>query len=143
MKVSIVARLFVSLLAGLIFGLGLGVAQMSNPAKVQAFLDVTGDWDPSLALVMGGAVAVTLLGFRLVRRRGRPLLDDRFHWPLLSNVDGQLILGAALFGVGWGLSGYCPGPAISTLLSGNTEVWWFVPSMLLGGWLQRAWSRRQ
>lgn len=143
MKVSILTRLFVSLLAGLIFGLGLGVAQMSNPAKVQAFLDVTGDWDPSLALVMGGAVAVTLLGFRLVRRRGRPLLDDRFHWPLLSNVDGQLILGAALFGVGWGLSGYCPGPAISTLLSGNTEVWWFVPSMLLGGWLQRAWSRRQ
>lgn len=136
-------RLFVSLLAGLIFGLGLGVAQMSNPSKVQAFLDVTGDWDPSLAFVMGGAVAVTLLGFRLVRRRGRPLLDDRFHWPLLSHVDGQLILGAALFGVGWGLSGYCPGPAVSTLLSGNAEVWWFVPSMLLGGWLQRAWSGRR
>lgn len=143
MNASTLTRLFVSLLAGLIFGLGLGVAQMSNPGKVQAFLDVTGDWDPSLAFVMGGAVAVTLLGFRLVRRRGQPLLDDRFHSPLLSHVDGQLILGAALFGVGWGLSGYCPGPAISTLLSVNAEVWWFVPSMLLGGWLQRAWSGRR
>jgi uncharacterized membrane protein YedE/YeeE len=131
----------VSLAAGLLFGLGLGVAQMTNPLKVQGFLDVTGAWDPSLAFVMGGAVSVTLIAFRLVLRRPAPLWAARFHLPTLTAIDKRLVLGASLFGVGWGLSGYCPGPALATLLSGNTEVWLFVPAMLVGGLLERL-SRR-
>jgi uncharacterized membrane protein YedE/YeeE len=131
----------VSLLAGLLFGLGLAVAQMTNPLKVQGFLDVAGAWDPSLAFVMGGAVSVTLIAFRLVLRRAAPVWAERFHLPTLTAIDRRLVLGAALFGIGWGLSGYCPGPALATLLSGNAEVWLFVPAMLVGAALERL-SRR-
>jgi uncharacterized membrane protein YedE/YeeE len=127
----------VSLVAGLLFGLGLAVAQMSNPLKVLGFLDVAGDWDPSLALVMGGAVGITLLAFKLVLRRPAPMWAARFHLPTLIAIDKRLVLGSALFGVGWGMSGYCPGPALATMLSGNQEVWLFVPAMLAGGVLER------
>jgi len=130
-------RLIISLLAGVIFGLGLAVAQMTNPLKVLAFLDVAGAWDPSLALVMGGAVFVTMLGFRWAQRRAQPFADEQFHLPSQTAIDRPLVLGAALFGVGWGLSGYCPGPAIATLLTGNTEAWLLVPAMLVGGALAR------
>ncbi|MGC4060872.1 MAG: hypothetical protein QM749_08470 [Aquabacterium sp.] len=136
-------RLAASLLAGVLFGVGLGVARMSDPAKVQAFLDVAGAWDASLAFVMLGAVSVAFVGFRWVMRRGQPLWDTRFHLPASRAIDSQLLSGAALFGIGWGLTGYCPGPALSTLLTGNQEVWWFVPSMLAGAWLQRAWARHR
>lgn len=130
-------RLLASFGCGLVFGLGLAVAQMTNPLKVLAFLDVAGRWDPSLALVMGGAVSVTLIGFRWLRGRPAPALSDRFHWPTLSKVDGNLLIGAGLFGVGWGLTGYCPGPAWATLLTGNPEAWLFLPAMVVGAWLQQ------
>lgn len=134
-------RLLLCLIAGALFGLGLAVAQMTNPLKVQNFLDVAGPWDPSLAFVMGAAVLITLVMFRLVLQRERPLLGDRFHLPTLRHVDRQLLIGAALFGVGWGMTGYCPGPALATVVSGNEEVLWFVPAMLLGGFLHRAMRR--
>jgi uncharacterized membrane protein YedE/YeeE len=129
--------LLVSALAGLIFGLGLIVSGMANPAKVQNFLDLAGIWDPSLLFVMGGAVAVTLVGYRLVLRRQSPILDERFRLPTRNDIDPRLIGGAALFGVGWGLSGFCPGPAITSLflLAKGTLV--FVPAMLAGMSLAR------
>jgi uncharacterized membrane protein YedE/YeeE len=119
-------------LAGLIFGLGLLISGMANPAKVQNFLDLAGTFDPSLIFVMAGAVAVTFIGYRLILRRPRPLLAARFHLPAAKDIDAPLILGAALFGVGWGLSGFCPGPAITSLplLAKGTLV--FVPAMLVG-----------
>lgn len=131
----------VSLVAGVVFGLGLAVAEMTNPLKVLDFLDLAGHWDPSLAFVMGGAVMVTLVAFRFVLRRALPLYGDRFHLPTLTQLDRKLLGGAVLFGIGWGLAGYCPGPALATILSGNAETWLFVPAMLVGGALQRWQSR--
>jgi len=130
------------LLAGLLFGLGLAVSGMTDPLKVQNFLDVAGTWDPSLAFVMGGAVLVTFVGFRLAWRAGKPWFDTGFHLPSATAIDLKLLTGAALFGIGWGLAGYCPGPALSTLALGNHEVWWFVPAMVAGGLLQRWQAKR-
>lgn len=127
----------VNLLAGLIFGLGLLISGMANPAKVQNFLDLAGAFDPSLLFVMAGAVAVTLIGYRLVLRRPKPVLAERFHLPAAKDIDARLLAGAALFGVGWGLSGFCPGPAVTSLalLAKGTLV--FVPAMLAGILLAR------
>lgn len=118
--------------AGLVFGLGLLVSGMANPAKVLAFLDLAGAWDPSLAFVMAGAVAVTFVGYRLAWRRAQPLLTDRFEVPSATSLDRRLLAGAALFGLGWGIGGYCPGPALTALplLDPGTLV--FVPAMLVG-----------
>lgn|GEM_PF-9141 len=126
---------------GLTFGLGLVISGMVNPAKILNFLDVFGPWDPSLAFVMLGAVTVTFLGYRLVWRRGRPLLGESFALPPPGAVDRQLLFGAALFGVGWGLSGFCPGPAVASLslLAPGTLV--FVPAMLAGMALARLLTR--
>tara|TARA_R110002020_G_scaffold57090_4_gene157334 strand:+ start:276 stop:719 length:444 start_codon:yes stop_codon:yes gene_type:complete len=125
-------RALSGLLAGLVFGLGLVVSGMADPAKVLSFLDLFGAWDPSLALVMGGAVVVTFVGYRRVLRRKAPMLLERFDLPKTSLIDSRLILGAALFGVGWGIGGLCPGPAIVALplLAPGTLV--FVPAMLVG-----------
>lgn len=132
----------IALASGLLFGWGLALSGMSNPLTVQAFLDVAGAWNPSLAFVMGGAVTVSLLGFQvLLKRRQAPVCGDLFHVPQNKAIDTRLLLGAALFGIGWGLSGYCPGPALNTLLAGNAEAWVFVPSMLAGAWLQRRTNR--
>jgi len=122
---------------GLIFGLGLVVSGMIDPAKVQNFLDIFGTWDPSLAFVMAGAVAVTFAGYRLAWRNEKPVLEDRFHIPESTAIDRRLVLGAAIFGIGWGLGGYCPGPALTALglLAPGTIV--FVPAMLVGMWLAR------
>src|SRR5262249_22988465 len=109
-------RVVINVLAGLIFGLGLLVSGMANPAKVQNFLDLAGTFDPSLICVMLGAVVVTFLGYRIAFRRLRPVLVGRFSLPTNKNIDGKVVFGAALFGVGWGLSGFCPGPAITSLL---------------------------
>jgi uncharacterized membrane protein YedE/YeeE len=136
-------RILSCLLSGALFGLGLAIAGMTDPAKVQNFLDVAGTWDPSLAFVMGAAVGLAFLGFRLVLRRPAPFWGSRFHLPTWTQVDRRLVLGAALFGVGWGLTGYCPGPALATLLAGNQEVWLFVPAMLLGGLLHRGLNGRR
>jgi len=126
-------RPFASLLAGLVFGVGLLLSGMTNPAKVQNFLDVFGAWDPSLAFVMGGAIAVTATGFALLRRGAQtPLFGHAFGWPERTDVDMPLVLGAGLFGVGWGLGGLCPGPALASVPSGNLGVLGFVVAMLIG-----------
>ena len=132
----------VGLLAGTVFGLGLGVSQMVDPGKVLGFLDIAGAWDPSLMFVLGGAVGVAALGFRLVLRRPAPLLGDRFHLSRAVAIDAPLLAGAMLFGIGWGLAGYCPGPAIASLGFGNPEALWFLPAMLAGIGLQR-WQQRR
>lgn len=132
-----------ALLAGTVFGLGLAIAQMVDPLKVLAFLDVAGDWDASLLFVLGAAVGVAGVGFALLRRQGQPWLDSRFHPPAAQPVDRPLLLGSALFGIGWGLGGYCPGPAIAALGFAHAEAFWFVPAMLAGAGLQRWQARRR
>ncbi len=124
--------LLVNLAAGLIFGLGLVISGMANPAKVLNFLDVAGHWDPSLAFVMAGAIAVTATGYRFVLRRPKPLLDDSFHLPGRNTIDRPLVVGSAIFGLGWGLFGFCPGPAITSLGLAATGTLVFVPAMLIG-----------
>lgn len=106
----------IALLSGLLFGLGLGFSQMIDRQRVLGFLDVTGTWDPTLLFVLGGAVAVTVIAFRFVLRRDRPLFGSRFFLPSRRDIDGPLLAGAALFGIGWGISGYCPGPGIVALV---------------------------
>jgi uncharacterized membrane protein YedE/YeeE len=130
-------RLAAQFAFGLIFGLGLIVSDMVNPAKVLNFLDIAGIWDPSLALVMGAAVVTAFLGHRLALGMREPLLSDRFHWPEASSIDRRLVLGSALFGLGWGLGGYCPGPAVTSLawLAPGTLI--FIPAMLAGMWLAK------
>lgn len=131
------ARLLSAFAAGLIFGLGLVISDMINPAKVQNFLDITGAWDPSLAFVMGSALIVAALGFRVLRGTSRPLFDTVFRWPTATDIDARLIGGAAVFGAGWGLSGFCPGPAISAAALGHSEVYVFLAAMLAGVGLWR------
>lgn len=116
--------------AGLLFGLGLAIAQMTNPAKVLNFLDVTGQWDPSLAFVMGGALLVTALGYRFVFKRRAPLLAEAFQLPKARTIDATLLGGAALFGVGWGLVGLCPGPVLAVLATGVQDALIFGAAML-------------
>ena len=115
--------------AGLIFGIGLTVSQMVNPTKVIAFLDLGGNWDPSLAFVMGGALLVTFVGYRVVLKNSTPFFDDRFRLPTREDIDGPLIAGAAIFGIGWGLAGLCPGPALASLSFAGTNGFIFVASM--------------
>jgi uncharacterized membrane protein YedE/YeeE len=131
-----------ALLAGIVFGLGLAVSQMINPAKVLAFLDIAGRWDPSLALVMAGALAVTALGYRLALKRPAPLLAARFELPTLREIDRRLLAGAVVFGIGWGLVGFCPGPAIASLAFGVKESLIFVAAMLAGMALFRLLNRK-
>lgn len=126
------ARIAAALALGLLFGLGLIVSGMSNPAKVLAFLDVAGRWDPSLALVMAGAVAVSAAGYRVARWRGRPVLAPRLEIPTRRDLDPRLLAGAALFGVGWGLAGLCPGPALTLLTIVPGEALTFVAAMVVG-----------
>jgi uncharacterized protein len=119
-------------LLGLLFGLGLLLAGMTDPAKVLAFLDLAGAWDPSLALVMGGGIAMGLGAFGLAKRRQRTLLGGPLRLPTASAIDRRLLVGSALFGVGWGLAGFCPGPALVSLGLGDTRVVVFVAAMLAG-----------
>jgi uncharacterized protein len=125
-------RLIATYLIGLIFGTGIAISGMANPAKVLNFFDVAGAWDPSLIFVMGGAVVVTFLGYRTVLRRPAPLLDARFHLPDGSRIDARLLGGAALFGVGWGIAGFCPGGALPALGTGRLEVAAFVAALIVG-----------
>ena len=123
-----------ALISGLIFGLGLVISGMANPLKVQNFLDLFGTWDPSLAFVMGGAIAVTAPGYHFVLKRRYPLLNTSFHLPTRRDLDPRLLGGAATFGVGWGLGGFCPGPAITSasMLGAGTLI--FVAAMIVGMW---------
>jgi len=127
-----------SLLAGLLFGVGLGVSGMTRPEKVAGFLDVTGQWDASLAFVMAGAIAVHTLLYRLIRRRPSPIFDEKFHVPTRRDLDGKLLVGAALFGVGWGLGGFCPGPSLVSAAAGQGGALLFVAAMLAGMVIQHA-----
>lgn len=136
-------RLFGGLAAGLLFGTGLSISGMINPAKVIGFLDVAGAWDPSLAFVMLGAVAVTAIGYRTVLRRGQPMFEPRFSLPTRRDIDPSLLLGAGLFGIGWGLGGYCPGPALAGLGFGGLETYGFVAAMLAGMIAARWLANRQ
>ncbi len=129
--------------AGLLFGAGLLVSGMAQPAKVVGFLDVLGDWDPSLAFVMLGAIAVHFLAYRLVPKLERPLLGERFGIPTRRDIDPRLLIGAALFGAGWGLAGYCPGPALTTLVSGASTTLLFTGGMLAGMWAHTIWEAAQ
>jgi uncharacterized membrane protein YedE/YeeE len=129
-------------LGGLVFGLGLLISGMANPAKVLGFLDIFGAWDPSLVVVMAAALIVTFVGYALARRKGKPLFEDTQRWPVANAIDGKLIAGAAMFGAGWGLIGLCPGPALVNLATLSPKVLGFVAAML-AGMLLREWLLRQ
>ena len=127
-------------IAGLVFGLGLLISGMASPEKVLGFLDLAGPWDPSLALVMGGAIAVGLLGFALVRKRSTSVLGEPMQMPTRKDIDAPLVVGASLLGIGWGLAGYCPGPASVGVTAGIPSALIFTVAMLAGmiafGWWQ-------
>jgi uncharacterized membrane protein YedE/YeeE len=126
-----------ALLSGLLFGAGLTISQMIDPARVIGFLDVTGRWDPTLALVMAGALAVTAVAFPFILGRKHPLYCDEFDLPVKTAIDRRLLSGAVIFGIGWGLAGFCPGPAIAALASGEPGVYLFVAGMIGGQWISR------
>jgi uncharacterized membrane protein YedE/YeeE len=126
-----------ALASGALFGLGLAMSGMTDPRRILGFLDVFGDFDPTLMFVLGGAVVTTTVLFRFVLKRGNPLLADSFQLSKLRHVDRRLLGGAAIFGIGWGLAGYCPGPALAGLGIASVEAMWFVPAMLGGMLLHR------
>jgi hypothetical protein len=128
-----------ALLFGLIFGLGVVISGMGNPAKVIAFFDVAGGWDPSLAFVMGGALIVTAIGYRVVLGRPAPLLAPVFDLPGSTKIDTSLLAGSAVFGIGWGITGFCPGAVVPMLAIGRWEPWHFVIGLIFGLTATRAW----
>ena len=130
-------RLFISFVLGLVFGVGLYVSGMTQPSKVLGFLDILGDWDPSLAFVMAGAVAVGLVAFSFARRRGRTLLGDELRLPRITEIDASLVVGSLIFGIGWGLSGICPGPGIVDVGFLDWRALVFVVSMAAGMVIER------
>jgi len=133
-------RIIIALISGLIFGAGLVISEMVNPTKVQDFLDLFGNWDSSLAFVMGGAVAVTLVTSRFILKRKTPIFADRFYMAVKTSIDARLVLGASLFGLGWGLSGYCPGPGILNAMINPSEAMVFLPALIIGGWIGQRYS---
>jgi len=135
-------RNVVALLAGLVFSIGLAQSEMINPDRVLGFLDIFGQWDPALAFVLGGAVVVTMLTFRVILKRTHPLLDKEFYLPAKESLDSSLIAGAVLFGIGWGLYGYCPGPALAAIAYLEPSNGLFVLSLLVGTLLARWWVSR-
>lgn len=132
-------RVTASLIAGLIFGLGLSISGLANPDKVLQFLTLNANWSPALLFTMGAGIAVTFVGYRLVTRRS-PLLASEFHLPSKTSIDKTLLIGAGIFGLGWGLAGFCPGPALVGLTSGMPEPFIFVAAMLAGAQLHRVTS---
>jgi len=129
--------------SGIVFGIGLSLSGMLNPVRVQGFLDVFGNWDPSLAFVLGGAVAVAFVGVQVMKRMRHPAFDDSFHVPTNRKIDAPLVIGSALFGLGWGVGGFCPGPAVASLSVGIPQTVLFVLAMLIGMTLyDRVWSTR-
>lgn len=127
-----ILRFLAALVSGGVFGFGLSLSGMLDPARVKGFLDVAGDWDPSLAFVLAGAIAVAMLGTWLSRRMKRPVFDQAFHMPSKSRIDRRLVLGSALFGIGWGMAGFCPGPALASLTLGLGPSVLFVAAMVVG-----------
>ena len=135
-------KLIAALICGIIFGLGIAISGMIDPSKVMNFFDLAGTWDPSLAFVMGGGLAVSLIGYRLVFAREKPLLAEAFSLPTRQHIDAELIGGAALFGIGWGLAGFCPGGAIPALGIGRIEPFLFVGGMVAGMAIARVLQAR-
>lgn len=131
-------QIVVMLLSGVLFGSGLIVSGLADPAKVLNFLDIAGSWDPSLAFTMASAVATTAIGYRLAFRHATPLLGGTFQLPTIKDIDTRLIAGAALFGIGWGLVGFCPGPAVAALATGSGPALIFVAAMLSGMLIARS-----
>lgn len=127
--------------SGVLFGVGLAMSGMTDPRRVLGFLDLFGDFDPTLLFVLGGAVITTIVSFRLVLRRGSPVLASTFHVSNLKHIDRRLVAGAAIFGIGWGIAGYCPGPALAGLGIASIEALWFVPAMIAGMILHRIVAR--
>jgi uncharacterized membrane protein YedE/YeeE len=125
-------RMITSLIAGLVFGIGLIISGMTNPAKVLGFLDLAGLWDPSLALVMGGAIAVGVVAFQIAGKRSKSLLGEPMRLPSATQVDRRLLIGGLAFGAGWGLAGFCPGPALASLATGGTKPAIFTVAMIAG-----------
>ncbi len=140
-------KLIVVFVSGVIFAAGLVLGGMTDPRKVQAFLDVggigAGRWDPSLAFVMGGALAVAAIAFAVQPRRAKPWFAERFELPAVRHIDAALIGGAALFGIGWGLAGYCPGPAVASVTTGGLDIALFLPAMLVGMVLTKRFLNRR
>jgi uncharacterized membrane protein YedE/YeeE len=133
MSKSKIIRMSVGLVAGLLFGMGMIISGMVNPAKVIGFLNITGNWDPSLAFVMGGALAVfTPIYHFVIKKRARAINGEKFSWTSKTKIDGTLISGALIFGAGWGLAGFCPGPAITSIASGSNTILAFILSMIVG-----------
>ncbi len=132
-----------ALAAGLLFGMGLMLSGMTNPGEVLGFLDWSGVWSPDLIGVLGSAVLVSLIGFQIARRMERPWFEAEFPALPRKSIDRPLLIGAMLFGIGWGLAGYCPGPALASLALGNEEVLVFLGAMLCGGLLQQGWARNR
>lgn len=130
-------RNLASLLAGLTFGFGLALSGMTHPEIVLNFLDISGTWNASLLFVLGGAVGVTLITFRFILRRPKPVLAEQFYITDETKIDRPLILGAILFGIGWGISGYCPGPAIALIAAPNWELWAFLPAAIAGAFVEK------
>ena len=128
----IMNKIFIGFTSGLIFGLGLVVSGMSNPAKVLNFLDVSGTFDGSLIFVMAGAIAVVFVGYKLVLKRDQPILGDLFKIPTRKDIDKNLVIGAAFFGIGWGIGGFCPGPALTAIFLGSEGILYFLPAMFVG-----------
>jgi uncharacterized protein len=124
-------------ISGILFGVGLAISGMTDPRVVQGFLDIFGAFNPRLIFVLGGAVGVTMLVFRFVLKQEKPIYESEFQLPLRQHIDVKLIAGAALFGIGWGLAGYCPGPALVGLTGGMKEAFFFVPAMLIGSFVYR------
>jgi uncharacterized membrane protein YedE/YeeE len=139
----VIAGLVAAYLAGLVFAAGLVLGGMTQPSKVVAFLDVTGDWDPSLAFVMGGALGIHAVLRRFVIARGAPFFGETFSLPTRADIDTPLIVGAAIFGVGWGLGGFCPGPAVVALGGGVDAAFIVVPAMLAGMLVHDRWYARR
>lgn len=128
----------IALLSGLIFGAGLVISGMTNPEKVIGFLNIFGVWDYDLAFVLAAAVAITVIGFKIILKRKTPILEANFSLPTNHAIDNPLIIGTSLFGIGWGLFGYCPGPALVAMLYGNMATFLFIASMLFGMFLEHA-----
>ena len=126
------SRVFFALIIGMIFGSGIAISGMANPAKIMNFFDIAGTWDPSLAFVMGGALIVTAIGYKIVLKRSAPVFDRMFYLPTRRDLDKPLLIGSAIFGIGWGITGFCPGGAIPALGLGHGDAFIFVGSMIAG-----------
>tara|TARA_R110000851_G_scaffold21488_18_gene64455 strand:- start:780 stop:1214 length:435 start_codon:yes stop_codon:yes gene_type:complete len=136
-------RILSAVLVGLVFGVGIAISGMINPAKVLNFFDIAGTWDPSLIFVMGGALLTTFIGYRLVLKRPGPIVEAEFKLPTNTMIDARLIGGSAVFGLGWGIAGFCPGAAVPALGSGRYEVLAFVAALLAGLWVAKMIQTKQ